>query len=106
MSQHVEGVTKNQTLVTVPAKSVTTTPSPITAAPVLSDNGKGAHQGITVQADPGNGVAIVYVGDSTVTTSNGIALSAGASFTVPVFDPHSIWAVSSAGTITLRISYV
>ncbi len=102
----VKSVSQNMVLVTIAPATVTTTAARITAAPIKFDNGKGANQGITVQADPGNGSATIYVGDSTVTTSNGIALAAGSSFTFPAFDPYNVYAVASTGSQTLRIALV
>lgn len=99
-----KGVSDNQSLHTVPAATIGTSAVHIAAA-ALAPGASGSLQGLTLQADPGN-AGTIYVGDSTVTTSNGIALAAGASLTVPVFDPYSIYAVASTTAQVLRIAYV
>lgn len=100
----VKGVAKSMAPLTVAPKTVATgTATRITDAPI--EENAGADQGVLVQADPGNS-GTVYIGSSGVTTSSGIALSAGSSLNVPVFDPYSVYAIGSAAAQILRIFLV
>lgn len=86
-------------LVTVAPASVTTT-----AAPIMTTQANKTHNVIRLQADPNN-TATVYIGDSSVTTANGIALTS----TTPPYDWYvrtgtKLYAVAGSGTQALRIA--
>lgn len=57
--------------------------------------------GITIKAPSGNS-GTVYIGDSTVTTSNGYPLAAGDSVQVPASDLANVYAVASGAGQPIR----
>lgn len=64
-----------------------------------------AGSGVLVKALVAN-AAIVYVGDSTVTTSTGFPLSAGDTLSLPIDDASKLWAISASVTPTLAFIYL
>lgn len=66
-------------------------------AVVASTPGTLARQSVNVQALQAN-TANVYIGGSGVALNQGIELAPGASATVPVTDPSTIFAITSTGT--------
>ena len=99
----VKGVSKSMVVRTMSPITVGTSAVRCAAAQIAENFG--ANQGVTVQADSANS-GTIYIGDSTVTTANGIELAASSSYTIPVFDPYGIWAIASASAQVLRVSYV
>ena len=57
-------------------------------------------QSVTVEALKAN-TASVFIGNSTVTTSTGFELPAGAQVTLNVADPSKIYAIAAAGGQTI-----
>jgi len=47
--------------------------------------------------------AVVYIGDASVTSSNGYRLDVGDKIVLPVGDHEALYAVTSSGTATLYI---
>lgn len=64
-----------------------------------------ANGGIVVKALSTN-TAVVYVGDSSVTTSDGFPLSANESISLPVDDPSKVYCISGTSSQVLRVLYV
>lgn len=96
-------VSKNMTGVTVPPATVGTTAAPITAAPVTENHG--AVFAVRLQANPSN-TADIFIGDANVSLANGFRVSPGSGDEWEVFDPYSLWAISTSPGQDLRIFYV
>lgn len=96
-----KNVSKNQSWKTFPPASVTTT-----AAAIGADVGDlGANQAIILTGDPAN-TATVYIGDATVTTSNGTPIIASEKLSAPHYNLNDLYAVSASGTQILRIALI
>lgn len=74
--------------------------SPAAAVAVGSGNLVGSRS-ITVQASPSN-TAVVFIGDSSVTTANGLWLAAGGSITIPVNDGADVYVIAAAAGQKVR----
>lgn len=99
----VRTVTKTMKLVTYPEIGVGSGATVIANSQVEENHGSVA--GIILSADPAN-TAIVYIGDATVTTNNGIPLQPGEKISLSVFDPYDIWAVTAGDICILRIAKI
>ncbi len=84
-------------LKTVPAVSVGTS-----ATALGTGSGGAANAGIMVQA-PSSNTASVFVGDSNVTTSNGLEIEPGKGITLPIQDESSVYGIVASGTQNLRV---
>lgn len=76
-----------------------------TTANQLTTGLRNAEAGVIVKALAGNAGSNVYVGgSSTVTTTNGYELAAGASQLFPVENIDELWVITATGTP--KIAYV
>lgn len=79
---------------------VTATQAP--AAPAALGTTRRFDGGIVMQADPANG-GPVYVGDSAVVVTTGIALQPGAALTIDVQDPATLYVCAGAAGYKVRV---
>lgn len=61
--------------------------------------------GVLIKALPGNGSAIVYIGTSTVDSTNGVALSSGDSWYVEVDDISKVYVDSDTDGAGVSFQY-